>query len=209
MNIEQILKKITAGESLTDEEKTFLGSYDPKAAIDSAAAGARKEAEAKLAKANEANAELSKTLEALKAENEGKKQSGNNDLAAAQNQISELSKSLEKMKADIAEKDKAVQLAQRKAALDGIRTKAGIQFAPGLDPDMLNGSFERAFEGLEDLSDETVIAQTVEAFKQRNAAAILDTSGHGSGAKPGQTTPPAKEPTMEERAEQLSKAGVV
>ena len=208
MTIEQILKKITAGESLATEEKAFLGSYDPKSAIDSAAAAARKEAEAKLAKANEANAELSKTLEAMKTQIEGQKKAGNSDLANAQNQIAELSQSLKTMQESMAAKEKEVHAAQRKAKLDGIRDKAGIQFAPGLDRGMLESSFAGAFKGLEDLSDETIVQKTVDSWKTKNSAAILDTSGHGSGSKPGATLP-ATEPSMEDRAAQLSKAGIV
>lgn len=45
MSIKDILAKVAKGETLTDEEKSALGAYDPQAEIDKASAAARRKAE--------------------------------------------------------------------------------------------------------------------------------------------------------------------
>ena len=210
MNITELLQKVIKGETLTDEEKTAIGSYNPQTAIDSAAGSARKEAEAKLLKVNEASAEMQKQIETLTAQNLAKQNEGQSENEKAQSQIVELSKRLEAQEDAMKAKDAAIATATRKSTIDSIRKANGIKFADGLDSGMLENHFATSFDGIDDLTNMDVIKPKVEAWRKLNAAAIVDTSGHGAGTTPGNpsdanTNAPV---SMEARAKELADAGM-
>lgn len=166
MNIVELIQKFLAGQELSDAEKTALKSYKPE---DTAALKAQIEELTKKA----ASAEESKLTETEK-----------------------LSQKIANLTAQFEASQKAAQEANAKAAqmqrqqsIAAIRQKHGIQFVGGVSPQLLDAAFAGAFEGLEDLNDETKISEAVTAFKSANAALILDTSGSGAGGQPKGTAP--------------------
>lgn len=184
MKIKDLLKKIASEETLTDEEKAFVAEYDPQKDADSAAAAARKEADGKLTKLQTQLDGLNKLKADMEAKLKDKDNAGKTELEKAQSQIADLSKQI----TGLTDKFKSVE--QKKAALirkqqvNAIQRKAGIQFVEGLDHGMLEASFSRAFDGLDELDNEDVVKVKVDTWKAMNKAAILDTSGSGTGNPP-------------------------
>jgi len=211
MKITEILSKVQNGESLTDDEKKTLGEFDFQKAIDGAAAAARKEAQTKADELAKAKAELEKKAMDLESTLRLKDDAGKTDLEKSQAQIAEFAKKLQIMETSLAAKDKEASQLKRSHSLAEIRRKMGVQFADGLDHGMLEESFSRAFDGINDLADETVIKTKVDTWSALNKAAILDTSGHGSGSRNPNTPSAPKQvaATAEERQEQLRKEGLL
>jgi len=186
MNIQEILAKVVKGETLTDEEKNFLGGYDPQKEIDTASAAARRKAEKEakdaLAKAEAAAAALKELQE--KATDPTK----DNELAKLQKQVAKL----EALNAAAEAKNKA------HARLDAIRTAAkenGVVAAEGV-----NGAvFERLLDltiGDTDVADADALKTVLDQFKQENPAMIaasvkggLNTKGLPSGGKASGVNP--------------------
>ena len=109
MNIKELLAKLTKGETLADNEKTFLAEYDPDREANAKAAAARKEADAKLA-------EIKAQVEKLTAEKEAQAKEAQAKLEAKMTDAQKLQKAFEELSAKVEalEKDKAA--AEAKAA---------------------------------------------------------------------------------------------
>ena len=117
MKLVEILAKIAKGETLNDEEKSFVGSYDPQKDIDAAASAARKKAEKEAADAKTALEKLQGEFDTFKAEN---------DPAKGATELQKLTKRLEKLEADKkAAEDKAVAL-ERNAKVRALAKEAGM-----------------------------------------------------------------------------------
>jgi hypothetical protein len=183
MSIKDLINKALKGEALSDADKATLGEYDPDAALNAAAAASRRKAEEQAAASAKALEDERKAHQATKdqiadAANKGKTETERlrADLASAAGKITDLEGRFTR-----SETEKAALV--RRQALQQVRTAAGIQFAPGLDHGMLEESFTRALEGV-DLGDANVVKLKVGTWATMNKAAILDTTGHGSGAPP-------------------------
>lgn len=188
MNPKDIIQKLLSGSSLSDEEKSFLTSYDPDKAANDAAAAARRKAEAERdAKARE----LDELKAAQKAENDARSEKDKERMTEAERReaafkaLTDKVAALEKAKADA---DATAARVQRSSAIAAIREKRGIQFIPGVDPSITGGAFEDAFKDV-DLSDDAAVTAAVGAFTAANKGLILDRSGNGSG---GGFSPAAK-----------------
>lgn len=166
MKIGDIIKKILAGETLTDDEKTFLGKYDEQALLNSAAAAARRESEAKARKLED---------DLKKLQDESKKTVDKKD--ADYNALAERVKALETANAEGAAKlAKIDRAAKIKAAFD----KAGIKAAKGVS--------EGAFQKLVDIATENVdvdkeesIKTAIESFKAEYSGVIAAEGAKGTG----------------------------
>ena len=214
MKITELTAKLLKGEELTEEEKKFLGEYDPDKAANEAAAAARRKAEADAKK-------LADELEALKAEKakaaeeaEKERQKGMTEAQKLAAQIEQLTKSVEEVTKAKAESDKQAAAMARKQKIAQIREANKIAFVDGVDPDLAGGAFEAAFEGLETLDDETAVKERLTAFQTKNKALILDASGHGSGqdGRPvsmGLNGKAVDQMTAAERKQDLQKRGVI
>lgn len=201
--IQAILAKLAKGETLTEAEAKTLQEFDLQKAIDGAAKAARTEAEAKTAKAQEELDKLKTKVGDLTEQLKTKDDSSKTELQKAQDQIKELNGKFAEMQKKAQEQEAAAAALTRKQNLRQIREKAGIKFAEGIDPEILEDSFSRNFDGIEDLSDEAVIQEKVSTWTARNKGAILDTSGHGTGgAHPNQQHQPSAVSTAD-RAKQL------
>lgn len=204
MNIKDILKKLTEGKPLTEEEKAFAGSFDPdaasRAAVDAAAAAARRDAETKLQKAL---ADL-QAEQAAKAQFEAKVKEYETDTknkgGAANEAIKLLTQKLDSMETELKQEREAKAKLTRETRINGIIQKAGIKYVDGVDVTEVNGSLFRKLAALEDDAIEAIekadrpekepvhghlFAKHKDAWK----AAIADDSGGGSGAVPPGSRP--------------------
>ena len=179
--VKEIISKVNKGEALTAEEKATLAGYDPDEATNAAAAAARRKSEAaaaeiqtKLAAAESKAAEL----EAKLADSAGK---GKSEIDKLRADFASAAAKVAALESKVTQTEQARGALERKQTLGAIRSKAAIQFAPGLDQTMLEDSFARALDGA-DLADENVVKLKVSTWATMNKAAILDTTGHGSGS---------------------------
>lgn len=211
MTIKEVMTKAAKGETLTEDERKLLADFDPQRDIDSAAAAARKAEKAAAEKAQAETLAAQSKLAQLQQAIDAKADEGKSDLEKSQGQIAELSKSMKALQEQLAAKDAETASMKRGQEISGIRTRAGIQFIEGLDQGMLESSFANSFEGLADLSDETVIKTKVDTWRAMNAAAIIDTSGNGTGAKsPTQPAPRSNVAANDqEREQQLINQGIL
>lgn len=161
--MKNLITKLLNGESLTDEEKAKLQSFDLDKVTNDAAAAARRKAETQ--------------LETLKGQLEEMKSQSNGHAS----ETDKLIKRIENLeKARQAAEAEAASL-KRNASLEAIRSKAGIKFIDGVDPKLLTAAFAQAFDGVEDLDDETVTSEIIKSWSNVNRALIVDQSGHGTG----------------------------
>ena len=210
MNLKDILGKVAKGEELTAEEKQVLAGFDPDAHANSAAAAARKKAEADAAKAA---ADLKAAQERL-AEMEGQLSETNNKgkseaekLAA---KVAELSKTVESVT-----KEKAQLVRQQK--LDDVIRTSGLQFVKEVDGGIMRNALVSEFGNLsdDDLADLEKVKPVIETFRARNKAVILD-AGHGSGGPAhtpdvptGLDGKPVDQMSAGEREADLKKRGLI
>ena len=210
MKISEIIDKVKKGEALNDLEKKEFESFDLTKTLEGIAAASRREAQAKADEMAKAKADLEKKAQELEEALKQKSDAGKTDLEKSQSQIAELGKQLQAMQQSLAAKDKEAAQLKRSTMLADVRRKMGVQFADGLDHGMLEESFSRAFDGIEDLSDETIIKTKVDTWTALNKAAILDTSGHGSGSRNPSTPPPkANEQDPAKREAELKASGLI
>lgn len=218
MNIVEVIAKAAKGEALTDEEKAGLKEFNPQKQVDSAAAAARKEAEAKAEAAKGEAAKLQKQIDDLNAALKAKDDAGKTDLERAQEQVKQFAGQLKELqgKVEFAEKEKSALVREQK--LDSVLREAGIQFIDGVDHKILTRAFNGAFEGIEDLENAEVVKPIVTTFRAMNKGVIMDTSGHGSGnplkgasggAPVGLTGKPVDQMSPAEREKDLKERGMM
>ena len=177
MNIKEILKKITEGKELSDEEKTFLGAYDPekdenripKTRLDqeSAKTKAEKQRADELA---EQLAELQGKYEEL--ENSGKSEAekaaaaNEKTLKALQKQVDTLTKERDAANASLAK-------SERTSAISKIATKHNFSDADYLD--FLANSKEV------DLKDESAVASFMKELGNSMPGLFKSSAKSGGG----------------------------
>lgn len=196
MTIKELIQKALKGETLTDDERNQLGAYDPdqanKAAIDSAAAGARRKAEEELAKirkeleaANEKAADLeAKAAKYQKALGDNQKQ-GNAEL-------DQMRKTLDALKKRADEADAKAAALLKSNRIDAIIAKAGFRYSKDVDGKAIDSLLHAKLEalddtGLKDLEDASSPFESAlhgalfKAHKESWKGALLDESGRGTG----------------------------
>ena len=171
MKIKAILDKVLKGETLTDEEKKFLGEYDEQKLLDAAASAARKKAEGERDQHKAKVDELTKALE--EAQRSGASQ--NDDLAKLNKRIADLEK---------ANKESADKLAAqaRTAAIQNAVREAKITCAKGISSALFDNAVSAAFSGI-DMANAEVVKSTLEKFKTDNPALIAVDGIGGAGQK--------------------------
>ena len=177
--MKDILQKLLKGEKLTDEERTKVEAFDLEKLQNEAAAAARRKAEGERDAAKTALEELKAKVAEKEAED---KKKGEANLTETQKLMKRI-ETLEKAKADAEAQSKALQRTQ---AIEAIRTKAGVKFVDGIDPEITRGAFAKIFDGMDNLDDEEAVKEKVAAFVAANKGLVADESGHGTG---GHVTP--------------------
>lgn len=186
----KLIKRLLAGETLTDAERNQLSAFqmpDTKALEDTIT-----DLRAKLALA----------------ESDKGKSAG--EMADIRKQLGELTKAIATEKGLREAAEKEAKAIKRTQTIDGIRTKHGINFIDGIDPEITRGAFAKAFEGLEDFADEAKVNAAVEGFRKANAGLIRATSGAGGnfgGNHPA--NPNHQGSNTEAMAKILSDAGII
>lgn len=173
MNIKDILAKVAKGENLTDEEKAFLGGYDPQAEIDKASAAARRKAEKERddfkAKAEKNAADLAAAIEAQKNPQKD-------------DQLAKLAKEVEKLTKKNAEAEAKLKATARMDAIRAAAKANGAVAAEGISAEIFDMLLDRAV-GEVDVGDEDALKGALEAFKSANPAMIADLGKQGVGGK--------------------------
>ena len=178
MNITDIIKKLLAGETPTDEEKSFAEKFDLQGQIDKASAAARRKAEGE----RDANA---KTIEELNAKLKELEDAG----GKGETEISKLRKEVEKLSKAKAESDAKVAAQERKAAIAACAKANGVTMAEGVSANAFEQLLNIAV-GDTKVDDEDAMKAVMETFKKENPAMIADGghSGVGSKGKPNSQT---------------------
>lgn len=189
MIIKALIGKAIKGETLTDEERKQLETYDPdaanKAAVDAAAAGARRKAEEELAKvqaelkeANEKNAQLQKSL------GDNQKQ-GNAE-------VENLKKMMETFKKERDEEKAARAKLEKSNRIDAQIARCKFKYADGFDGPTIDKFLHSQLEtldedGLKNIEEastpfeSTMHGTLFKTHREKWKGALLDESGRGTG----------------------------
>ena len=173
MNIKEILAKVAKGETLTDEEKAFLGGYDPQADIDKASAAARRKAEKER---DDALAKAAKAAEDLEAAQTALNNPQKDD------QLAKLAKEVEKLTKKNAEAEAKLKATARMEAIRAAAKANGAVAAEGISAEIFDMLLDRAV-GEVDVGDADALKGALEAFKSANPAMIADLGKGGVGGK--------------------------
>lgn len=197
MTIKEIIQKALKGETLTDDERKQLETYDPdaanKSAIDAAAAAARRKAEEELAKVQASLKEATDKVAALESKAsqyeqtiKGQNQQGNAELKVMRDQLEALTKRL-------ADSDAKAAKLEKDARIEAIIAKAGFHYGPGFDGKAIDGLLHAKLDalddaGLKDIEDAATPFDSLlhggifKSHKEAWKGALLDESGKGSNS---------------------------
>lgn len=177
MDIKALLAKIAKGETLTTEELAFVAAYDPERAANSAAAAARKKAEADLKTAKDRVTELESQLA----------DAGD----AGKTELEKLQKQVEKLTKTLADKEAVIAKAtadQKKTVRDGKIAKILSKFEvmPGVDVELARMGLERALAdvGDDDLDGVNETHSAVSEFVSKSPGLFVGDKGGGNGTPP-------------------------
>ncbi len=196
MTIKELIQKALKGETLTDDERNQLGAYDPdqanKAAIDSAAAGARRKAEEELAKIRKELEAANEKATGLETENAQLKKSLGDNQKLGNAEVENLKKQMELFKKERDEEKAARAALEKNQRIDALIAKAGFKYAEGFDSAIINGALHAQLAELDDngLKDIETASTPFESarhgslfktHREKWKGALLDESGRGSG----------------------------
>lgn len=181
-----LMRKLLAGEELSDQDKADLAAFDFEKALNAAQADARRKAEKDAAEAK-ANADaLAKKVK----EQEDQRNASKSESEKLVDQIKGLTARLDAADAETKRlKDEGAKQA-RNAKIRELAEKHGIKFIPGLDHKLLMQGFEATLSALqtEDLENEVTVKPLIETFRAANAAAIVAPNAPGVGQPPRRGT---------------------
>jgi len=177
MKLTDILAKAAKGETLTDEEKAFAGSYNPQTDIDAAAAAARKKADADAKAARDALAKLQGEFDDFRSEN---------DPAKSQGETAKLLARIEKLEAAKKAAEDAKSAMERTSRVRSLAKDAGIVAVRGVDPSTIDMLVDNLMASV-DLDDADAVKAAFDGFKGKNAGLIAadTTGGAGQRGVPG------------------------
>jgi multidrug efflux pump subunit AcrA (membrane-fusion protein) len=208
MNLKELLRKMIAGEVLTDEEKQFVENYDP----DSIAAAARRKAVSEAEQLKNELKALMEEQEASKLEVESTKAEKLTATQKLEKQMSELKEQIAQINQAKADAEAAAKKLVKNHNINKIRQSKGINWITGIDEEIVEGAFAKVFDDLDDFDNEEIVNARVAKFVEKNKALITDKSGHGTG----QGASPAavkvkdnKEISIEERAKNMKEKGLI
>ena len=173
MKIGDIIKKLLAGEAVSDEEKAFLGQYDEQGVVNAAAAKARREAEDRARAAEKALADL--------------KQEAAKTVSKKDADYTALSERVKALEAAKAEGDAKLAKIDRTAKIKAAFEKAGVRAAKGVSETAFAKLVEIATENV-DANQEESLKTAVEAFRTEYTGVIASEGAGGTGrsAKPSE-----------------------
>lgn len=173
MSIKDILAKVAKGETLTDEERSALGAYDPQAEIDKASAAARRKAERER---DEFRAQAEKNAADLAAAIEAQRN------PEKDTQLAKLAREVEKLTKKNAENEAKLKATARMDAIRAAAKANGAVAAEGISAEIFDMLLDRAV-GDVDTGDADALKGALEAFKSANPAMIADLGRGGVNPK--------------------------
>ena len=212
MALVDIMGKLKLGDILSEDELRELQSLGtPKAP------SGDDQFEALTRKEKEANAKAARILEEkkrIKAENEvllekleKLESTGLSDVEKLQKDLEKSNKSREKMESELKQMQENHASTLRSQKLGEIQSK--VRFLDTIPNDMIKMSIESAFKKVEDLSDESAIAETLKSYMETHKGIIAAENKRSNGmidVIPAQGQPSTKaveDMSKEERASQL------
>lgn len=189
MDIVKLIQKAIDG-TLSDDDKAQLKGWKPDDTSDK-------------------DAEIAELKAKLALETNAKDKSAGS-LKTMQQQLDQLTKTIAEEKA-AREKASAEAAAMRRSqAIDGIRSKNGINFIDGIDQAITRNAFEAAFKDIQNLEDETAVKTAVEAFRKSNGGLIRAAEGGSNVPLGGGATPiPGGSMSQDAIVKQLTEAGII
>ena len=173
MKLTDILAKIAKGETLTDEEKTFAGSFDLQAELNSAASASRKKAEKERDDFKALAEQITQEFEEYKTQNDPAKNQGENAKLLAR---------IEKLEAAKKAAEDKVAQTERTAKVRALAKEAGIVAAKGVDASTLDLLVDNLMGSI-DLDDADAVKAAFDGFKGKNAGLIAAETTGGAGQK--------------------------
>lgn len=173
MELKDILAKVACGNALSDDERAFVACYDPQAALDTAAAAARKRADVDARKAREDLARLQEAYDELKAASDPDK---------AKADTERLMHRIEKLEAARNAAEARTAALERTARVRSLAKEAGLVPARGVDPKTLDLLVDGLTAGL-DLDDADAVKEAFDGFKAANGALIASGGIGGAGQR--------------------------
>lgn len=174
MKLKEVLAKLASGEELSDEEKTFLESYDEPDVDALANARAKKERLKHEKERAELEAKVSELSEAVE-----EAKSGGTELDKLQRELEKLNAKMEKSVQELEAEKAAHANTQRDNALG----KVAIPWMDGVNDSYRQTVLKSAFDGIEtdDLFDEAVVGPIIEKVIADNAKFIDSGKSGGVG----------------------------
>ena len=176
----ELLAKAAKGETLTDEEKQSLAEYDPQEAVNAAAAAARRDAEAKLEKAEKRATTAEAALATAKAEADSKISSNDATMKAMSDRLTALEKENNQLfqKAVLVETTRRLAFIQSGIAAPDAAIAATIASGKFPEGSTINMNFvnrwdaniQPALSDTATVPDKTTMGQDVAAIIRRNTA---------------------------------------
>lgn len=184
MKIKDLLKKVldTGLDSLTPEERALLDQYedvDYEKLANDRAAKARREAEDKLAKMEEARKKLEVEMADLMKKKDDEAHSKMTDLEKLQARMAKLEKDHAEAVAAREKAEKANVELTRSVKLDKIFTQ--LPLVEGVDAETVRAALERRLSDA-DLDDPEMVQLRVQEFKDKNKAIIRAAVNGGGGS---------------------------
>lgn len=210
MSIEEIMGKL--GSVLSKEELEELQKIRPEGSSkdDSVEALTRKqkEADAKAARILDEKKKIKAQNEELLAKIEQLESTGLSEIEKVQKELEKANRAREKYEKELNDVQAAHKATIRTQHLDTIKSK--IKFLDNIPDDMRKLSIENAFKGVEDLSDEASVNETLKSYREANKGILqADTQVRSNGminSVPANAQTMNKKPedmTIDERAAQL------
>ena len=171
--IEDIIAKLLKGETLTDEEKTFAEGFSLEKVQNDKAAAARKDAEAKLKKAEDENTALQARLKEAEDSAKSGKESGDATVKAMQKQLADLTKAHKDAEAKVAKQE-------RDATIREAAKAKGITCPDGMKEALFNALLDNIV-GNVDVANADALNAVLDSFKADNPHMIVSNAKGGSG----------------------------
>lgn len=181
-----LMKKLLAGEEISEQEKTDLATFDFDKALNSAQAEARRKAEKEALEAKTAADAAIKKIQDYEAQQNASK----SESEKLVDQIKALTQRLDSADAETKRLKEESAAQARSAKIRELAEKHGVKFIPGLDHKLLMQGFEASLSALqtEELENEASVKPLIETFRAVNAAAIVAPDAPGVGAPPRKGT---------------------
>ena len=210
MDITELLKK-AATEVLSDAEKEELAKFDLNAHVNGIVAKEKKKLQDKIDEAVKVATDAAAKVAEYEKQLAEKANAGKSEVEKLLNQVKSLEVAFNAEKQARIDAEQKAALAERNRKVDALRPA----IIPGIDADAMTNVF-RGYLANVDLDDKIAVEAAVKEFAEKNKAAIVDSTGNGSGTKPtdsgaqlGKSGKPIEKMTADERQKDMAASGLL